>query len=229
MHWTFTLKFWYETSMHWTFTLKFWCETSMHWTFHFEVLLWKFNALNFSHWSFARIVPLKTLRNLQSQPLTLYSQHSKLSDLQTKKALQTLNLQARQEQIRGNCFVAVLALHKRALQWNTKPLVFFFLTNLIVWQLWNWRLLTASLRTSLSAWYGAIWWQSSKPSKSIGKRSPGLWKACGKAIGRTDIYNIDRVEPAHIFESLRNSFCQCEGFESLRGTFWELGELQWEF
>ena len=44
----------------------------------------------------------------------------------------------------------------------------------------------------------------------------------GKLVARQlaeQIYNIDRVEPAHIFESLRNSFCQCEGFESLRGTF----------
>jgi len=52
-----------------------------------------------------------------------------------------------------------------------------------------------------------------------------LESAClvsGKLVARQywqNRYNIDRVETADIFESLRNSFCQCEGFESLRGTF----------
>ena len=38
-------------------------------------------------------VHIKTLRNLQSQTVTLYSQHSTFSDLQTKKTLQSLKLQ----------------------------------------------------------------------------------------------------------------------------------------
>ena len=50
--------------------------------------------------------------------------------------------------------------------------------------------------------------------KALAWSLESLWQ--GNWLNR---YNIDRVEPAHIFESLRNSFCQCEGFESLRGTF----------
>ena len=78
VHWTFKSKLQWETSMHWTFTSKLQCtlnfhiktsvyielshqnfnalnfevKTSMHWTFDIEVLTWKFNALNFSDWSF---------------------------------------------------------------------------------------------------------------------------------------------------------------------------------
>jgi hypothetical protein len=77
MHWSFTLKFWCESSMytevlmwkfnvHWSFDVKVQCIEVSHWSFdlkvqctelfrlkfYIEVLTWKFNALNFSDWSF---------------------------------------------------------------------------------------------------------------------------------------------------------------------------------